>query len=140
MKQRIAIAAAAAVTLVMSMLLIAEPAHAAVGIRVTNGKLVEANGTPLKLRGINHAHTWYASQTNSFADIKAAGANSVRVVLSGGRWTANTAADVSNVISLCKANKLICVLENHDTTGFGEQSGSVSLDTAVNYWISVQSA
>ncbi|MBB5873068.1 mannan endo-1,4-beta-mannosidase [Allocatelliglobosispora scoriae] len=140
MKQRIAIAATAVVTLIMSMLLFAEPAHAAVGIRVTNGKLVEANGTPLKLRGINHAHTWYPSQTNSFADIKAAGANAVRVVLSGGRWTANTAADVSNVISLCKANKLICVLENHDTTGFGEQSGSVSLDTAVNYWISIQSA
>ena len=27
--------------------------------------------------------------------------------------------------SLCKPNKLICVLENHDTTGYGEQSGAV---------------
>jgi mannan endo-1,4-beta-mannosidase len=118
-----------------------QPASAAVGIRIANGRLVEANGTELVLRGINHAHTWYKTQTSSFANIKAAGANSVRVVLSGGRWQpADTAADVANVINLCKQNRLICVLENHDTTGFGEQGGAVSLDAAVNYWISVQSA
>src|SRR5688500_15141193 len=95
-----------------------QPASAAVGIRIANGRLVEANGTELVLRGINHAHTWYKTQTSSFANIKAAGANSVRVVLSGGRWQpADTAADVANVINLCKQNRLICVLENHDTTG-----------------------
>lgn len=44
-----------------------------------NEVLVEANGTPAKLRGINHPHAWYTNQTSSFADIKAAGANSVRV-------------------------------------------------------------
>jgi mannan endo-1,4-beta-mannosidase len=126
--------------LVASTFIAGQPAHAATGIRVVNGVLVEANGTPLKLRGINHPHAWYTHQTSSFANIKAAGANSVRVVLSGGRWPANDAADVANVINLCKFNRLICVLENHDTTGYGEQGGAVSLDAAVDYWISVQSA
>ena len=141
MKKRIAIAAATILGVIASMFVAVQPAQAAVGIRVSNGRLVEANGTPLILRGINHAHTWFPTQTSSFADIKAAGANAVRVVLSGGRWQpANGASDVANVINLCKTNRLICVLENHDTTGFGEQSGAVSLDAAVNYWISVQSA
>ncbi|GHJ49407.1 hypothetical protein Cs7R123_67490 [Catellatospora sp. TT07R-123] len=140
MKKTIALAAASALALVTAMLAFSQPAQAATGIRVSNGKLVEANGTALKLRGINHPHAWYATQTSSFANIKAAGANAVRVVLSGGRWTANTASDVANVISLCKTNKLICVLEDHDTTGYGEQSGAYTLDQAVNYWISVQSA
>jgi len=127
--------------LLASTFVAGQPAHAATGIRVVNGVLVEANGTPLKLRGINHPHTWYPSQTRAFADIKATGANAVRVVLSGGRWQpANGPADVANVIDLCKANRLICVLENHDTTGYGEQGGAVSLDAAVDYWISVQSA
>ena len=127
--------------LVVSMVVFVPPAHAAVGIRISNGRLVEANGTELVLRGINHPHTWFKTQTSSFANIKAAGANSVRVVLSGGRWQpADTATDVANVINLCKTNRLICVLENHDTTGFNEQGGAISLDAAVNYWISVQSA
>ena len=67
------------------------------------------------------------------------GANTVRVVLSGGRWTANTASDVANVIALCKQNKLICVLEDHDTTGYGEDGAAYTLDQAVNYWISLKS-
>ncbi|GAA0927647.1 cellulase family glycosylhydrolase [Virgisporangium aurantiacum] len=119
----------------------AGPAQAATGIRISGGRLVEANGTELVLRGINHAHVWYQSQTSSFANIKATGANSVRVVLgSGQRWGPTPASEVSSVISLCKQNKLICVLEAHDTTGYGEQSGAATLAQAVDYWISVQSA
>jgi mannan endo-1,4-beta-mannosidase len=141
MRRTLAVAAASLLAVAVSLVAYTPSAQAAVGIRVTNGRLVEANGTPLVLRGINHPHTWFTTQTSSFANIKAAGANAVRVVLSGGRWQpANSAADVANVINLCKTNRLICVLENHDTTGFGEQGGSVSLDAAVNYWLSVQSA
>ena len=130
MKARLIVASlsAIAMTLLVSLFVAIQPAQAAVGMRITNGRLVEANGTPFIMRGINHAHAWYPSQTSSFANIKALGANTVRVVLSGGRWTPiNGASDVANVISLCKANRLICVLENHDTTGFGEQS-AVTLD------------
>ncbi|MFD8531307.1 cellulase family glycosylhydrolase [Streptosporangium canum] len=115
-------------------------AHAATGLHVSGTKILEAGGTAFVMRGTSHAHTWYPSRTASFAGIKSLGANTVRVVLSGGRWTANGAADVANVVSLCKQNKLICVLENHDTTGYGEQSGAYTLDQAVDYWIGVKSA
>jgi mannan endo-1,4-beta-mannosidase len=112
-----------------------------VGLHIANGTLVERNGTPFVFRGVNHAHTWYASQTQSFADAASLGANSVRTVLSSGdRWTRNDVADVKNVVSLAKANKMISILEVHDTTGYGEQSGAVTLDKAVDYWVSVKDA
>jgi mannan endo-1,4-beta-mannosidase len=122
-----------------AVLALGNPAYAATGLHVSGTDIYEANGAKFVMRGVNHAHTWYTSQTSSFANIKAAGANTVRVVLSGGRWTANSASDVANVISLCKANKLICVLEDHDTTGYGEDSAAYTLDQAVNYWISLKS-
>src|SRR3954452_1101052 len=135
MKKSIAAATAVAAMLAAaSLVAVSSPAEAAVGLHVSNGRLYEANGSELVLRGINHAHTWYTSQTSSFANIKATGANTVRVVLSGGRWTANSASDVANIIALCKANKLICVLEDHDTTGYGEDGAAYTLDQAVNYW------
>ncbi len=116
-------------------------AHAAAGFTVSGGKLYDANGNEFIMRGVNHAHTWYPQQTSSFANVKALGANTVRVVLSSGdRWTRNSAADVTNVIQLCKTNRLICVLEVHDTTGYGEQSGAITLDRAVDYWLSIASA
>jgi mannan endo-1,4-beta-mannosidase len=141
MKPRVAVLATG-LCLVLSVMVAARPAYAAVGIRVTNGRLVEANGTPLILRGINHPFTWFASQNSSFATIKAAGANAIRVVLSSGRWqTPNGVADVTTAINLCKANRVICILENHDTTGFGEATdGAISLDAVVSFWLSVQSA
>jgi len=111
------------------------------GIHVDDGRLYEADGTELVLRGVNHAHTWYTQQTQSFADISALGANSVRTVLSSGdRWERNDTADVANVIELAKDADLISVLEVHDTTGYGDQEGAATLDQAVDYWISVQDA
>ncbi|BAL89262.1 putative glycosyl hydrolase [Actinoplanes missouriensis 431] len=125
-----------------AVLVAAQPAQAATGFSVSGTTIVDANGKPFVMRGVNHAHTWYPSQLNSsLSGIKALGANTVRVVLaSGQRWTKNEASDVTNVISQCKANRLICVLEVHDTTGYGEQSGAATLAQAVDYWISVKSA
>ncbi|GAA3571823.1 hypothetical protein GCM10022419_060860 [Nonomuraea rosea] len=140
MRKRLGFVAAALLSLLVPMLIAAAPAHAAVGLRVSGARIVEANGNAFVMRGVSHAHTWYASQTGSFAAIKALRANTVRVVLSGGRWPANGTADVANVVSLCRQNRLICVLENHDTTGYGEQSGAYTLDQAVTYWSSVRSA
>ncbi|MFV2084438.1 cellulase family glycosylhydrolase [Micromonospora sp. LOL_021] len=140
MKTRLSVAAATLLALVTSVVVLVQPAHAAVGLHVSDGRLVEANGTPFVLRGVNHAHTWYPSQTNSFANIKSLGANAVRVVLSNGhRWTRNDASDVANVISLCKANRLICVLEVHDTTGYGEEGAAATLASAADYWIGLAS-
>ncbi|MCY1139226.1 cellulase family glycosylhydrolase [Actinoplanes sp. Pm04-4] len=139
MKRKLTVLAAALLAAAASVLFFTGPAYAATGLHIVGRNIVEANGQTFVMRGVNHPHAWYASRTGSFADIKAAGANTVRVVLSGGRWTTNTAADVSNVITLCKQNKLICVLENHDTTGYGEDSAAYTLDQAANYWIGLKS-
>jgi len=126
-------------SLLASLLATAAPARAdAVGLRVSGTDIVESNGNRFVMRGVSHPHAWYTSQTRAFADIKALGANTVRVVLSGGRWPANGPSDVANVVALCKQNRLICVLENHDTTGYGEQDGARTLDDAVDYWLSLR--
>ncbi|MGN9809881.1 cellulase family glycosylhydrolase [Micromonospora sp. BQ11] len=138
MKTRLTAVAAVLLALLVGVLAFGQPARAATGFSVANGKLYDAGGTEFIMRGVNHAHTWYPQQTSSFANVKALGANTVRVVLSSGdRWTRNGNADVANVIALCKANRLICVLEVHDTTGYGEQSGAITLDRAVDYWLSI---
>jgi mannan endo-1,4-beta-mannosidase len=114
---------------------------AATGLHVEGSRIVEGNGTPFVMRGVNHAHVWYQTQTRAFADMKSFGTNTVRVVLGGGqRWGPTPAAEVSSVITLCKQNRMICVLEVHDTTGYGEQSGAASLDQAATYWIGVANA
>ncbi|OKK13478.1 cellulase family glycosylhydrolase [Streptomyces sp. CB02400] len=111
------------------------------GLRVDDGRVYESNGNEFVMRGVNHAYTWYPEQTTSIADIAAKGANTVRVVLgSGDRWTETTASQVSTIIDQCKANKVICVLEVHDTTGYGEDGAAASLDQAADYWIGVKSA
>ncbi|MEV6166295.1 cellulase family glycosylhydrolase [Streptomyces sp. NPDC052052] len=117
----------------------AATASAGTGLHISNGRLLEGNGNDFVMRGVNHAHTWYPGETQSLADIKATGANTVRVVLSDGyRWSRNSAEDVAAVIAQCKANRLICVLEVHDTTGYGEDSAAGTLDHAADYWISLK--
>ncbi|MFG2549617.1 cellulase family glycosylhydrolase [Streptomyces sp. NPDC048581] len=138
---RVAAVVAALLGLLLPLLSSATPAQAAAtGIHISDGRLVEGNGNDFVMRGVNHAHTWYPNQTQSLADIKALGANTVRVVLADGhRWTANSASDVANVIAQCKANRLICVLEVHDTTGYGEEAAAGTLDQAADYWIGLKS-
>ncbi|MFI2430531.1 cellulase family glycosylhydrolase [Streptomyces sp. NPDC018693] len=116
------------------------PGTLATGLHISDGRLLEANGNDFVMRGVNHAHTWYQSRLQqSLADIKATGANTVRVVLADGhRWAANDPADVANVIAQCKANRLICVLEVHDTTGYGEEAAAGTLDHAADYWIGLK--
>ncbi|WP_328723185.1 cellulase family glycosylhydrolase [Streptomyces sp. NBC_00247] len=112
---------------------------ATTGLHISDGRLLEGNGKDFVMRGVNHAHTWYPGETQSLADIKATGANSVRVVLSDGyRWTKNSPTEVAGIITQCKANRLICVLEVHDTTGYGEDSAAGTLDHAADYWISLK--
>ncbi len=122
---------------------VATPATAAAtGLHISGGKLVEANGSNFILRGVSAAHVWYPDKTaQSLIDIKALGANSVRIVLStGARWTQSTASDVTNVINLCKQNKLIAILEAHDTTGYGDDGAAITLSQAADYWVGIKSA
>ncbi|MET0134091.1 MAG: cellulase family glycosylhydrolase [Kibdelosporangium sp.] len=134
--------AAAAAPAVAAAAVAPDVAPAASGFSISGGKLLDANGNAFVLRGVNHPHAWYTNRTQqALPDIKALGANSVRVVLSSGdQWTRTEAAEVSTIISQCRANRLICVLEVHDTTGYGEQSAAVSLARAVDYWLSIKSA
>jgi mannan endo-1,4-beta-mannosidase len=118
------------------MLVAGNPAQAATGFYVSNGRLYDANGSDFVMRGANHPHAWYASQTpTSLADIKRLGANTVRVVLDFSR----SVSDIANVVSMCKQNKLICVLEFHNTTGYGDQQAA-TLSQAADQWIRVRSA
>ncbi|WP_228079226.1 glycoside hydrolase family 5 protein [Streptomyces profundus] len=116
-----------------------EPGASAVGLSIEDGRLVESNGNDFVMRGANHPHAWYTSQLGALGDIKSLGGNTVRVVLSSGhQWEQTSPQQVSQIVSECKANRLICVLEVHDTTGYGEEGAAVSLDQAADYWISVQ--
>ncbi len=136
---KLSVAVIAVVLLAMVVLLPQSAKSQANGFYISNGRLYDANGVEFVMRGVNHAHTWYTHQTGSIADIKDAGANAVRVVLSNGhRWNRNDASDVANIISLCKANRLICMLEVHDTTGYGEEGAAATLDSAADYYISLQ--
>lgn len=140
MRKRIRLSWLAAVTLLLALLVQPSvPTRAAVGFRISGRYLLDANGNNFIMRGVSHPHVWYPNETSSFANIKAAGANTVRVVLGGGRWGPSSASDVANVINLCKTNRLICLLENHDTTGYGEDGAARSLAQAVAYWQSIQS-
>ncbi|MGC9438328.1 cellulase family glycosylhydrolase [Streptomyces sp. WG5] len=115
------------------------PGTQATGLHISDGRLLEGNGNDFVMRGVNHAHTWYPGETQSLADVKALGANTVRVVLSDGhRWSENSPADVAAVVGQCKANRLICVLEVHDTTGYGEDAAAGTLDHAADYWIGLK--
>ncbi|WP_030313435.1 cellulase family glycosylhydrolase [Streptomyces flavochromogenes] len=111
------------------------------GIHVGNGRIYEANGNEFVMRGVNHAYAWYPGETDAIADIAAKGANTVRVVLSSGdRWTETTSSQLASIVDDCKTSKVICVLEVHDTTGYGEDGAAATLGQAADYWVGVKSA
>ncbi|GAA2140657.1 hypothetical protein GALLR39Z86_05640 [Glycomyces algeriensis] len=111
------------------------------GFHVVGNDLVDANGNVFVMRGSTHPHEWYQGETEAISDMSALGANTVRVVLgSGQQWGPSPAAAVADLIEECKANKVVCVLEVHDTTGYGDQyaPNAATLDQAVDYWESIK--
>ncbi|HLL68631.1 MAG TPA: cellulase family glycosylhydrolase [Micromonosporaceae bacterium] len=141
MKRLTALAATAIAVTVASVFLVAPPAHAATGFYVSDGRLYDANGSDFVMRGVNHPYAWSPGENRAFADIKNLGANTVRVVLSNGDdgSAINSVEDVAAAIALCRDNRLICVLELHNTTGYGDVP-AVSLDRAADFWIGARSA
>lgn len=141
MFRRFSTALTAVAAVVAATVGVAQPAQAATGFSISSGSLLDANGQKFVMRGISHPFNWFRSQNSSFANIKATGANTVRVVLNTGAngTVQSTAADVANVVSLCKTNKLVCVLEVHDTTGLGDQT-AITLSQAADYWIRVRNS
>jgi mannan endo-1,4-beta-mannosidase len=140
-----AVLAAFLVTLAV-MFVGASPARAAdvagtAGIRVHDGRLVEATGSDLVLRGVNYDFISYPNENGSFAAIKAAGANAVRVPLGiGHQWPLDSPRAIATVVGLCRHNRLICVLDAHDTTGFGQDKKAATMAEAVRFWIGVRDA
>ncbi|WP_051174435.1 cellulase family glycosylhydrolase [Marinimicrobium sp. LS-A18] len=109
------------------------------GFQVSGTQLLDGNGNPFIMRGVNHPHTWFTGRTEqALSDIASVNANTVRIVLSDGQqWTRNSAADVAQVIEWCKDNELIAVLEVHDATGSGEQDSAGTLENVVDYWLDI---
>ncbi len=126
----------------LSLLFALLPAAGFAGFSISNGQLVDGNGTPFVMRGVAYPYTWYSWRGEStvqqdLANIAATQANTVRYVLStGGQWARIPGSQVTQVIEWAKARNMIAVLEVHDSTGWSEGSGSVHIDNAVQYWTS----
>ena len=109
------------------------------GFSVSNGQLVDNNGTPFIMRGVNYPYTWFQSRNTQadLAAIAATGSNTVRIVLAtGGQWARNNGTQVAQLIQWCKDLKMIAVLEVHDSTGWSEQTTAVPISNATAYWTS----
>lgn len=103
------------------------------GIYADGTTLRKPDGTPLIMRGVNHAHSWYREYDETALNaIAATGANTVRLVFSDGeRWEKDSAETLRNLIEECRKRGLVCVAEVHDATG----SDSVDdLLKAARYW------
>ena len=136
-------AAAATVALLASMFVYSAPADAQqTGFHVEGRNLVDGNGNTFVMRGSTHPFTWFQTQNNAIRDMAALGANTVRVVLSSGHrgGSVTTQQQITGIIGQCKQYKVVCVLEVHDTTGYGEEPGAATLAQAVTYWNSVKGA
>jgi mannan endo-1,4-beta-mannosidase len=119
--------------------LVLAPAVSMAGFSIQNGQLMDNNGVPFVMRGVNYPYTWFQSQPTQqdFTAMSATGANTVRIVLStGGQWARVPGAQVSQLIQWAKDNRMIAVLEVHDSTGWREQTTAVPISNAVAYWTS----
>ncbi|HEU5128313.1 MAG TPA: cellulase family glycosylhydrolase [Glycomyces sp.] len=136
------LAAATALTVALAGIWTLLPASAQTegGFSVDGTQILDANGNPFVMRGSSHAQVWYQGEFESYGELSDLGANTVRVVLgSGQRWGPSPASTVADIIEECKAQQLICVLEAHDTTGYGEDGEAATLEQAVEYWKSIKS-
>lgn len=108
------------------------------GFSVSGTQLLDANGQPFYMRGINHPHAWFRGRTDAIGHIAATGSNVVRVVLADGQqWDRIPANEVREIIDLCKQHQVICMLEVHDATGYPESEGAGTLRQAAEYWVDI---
>ena len=115
------------------------PAIGHAGFFIQNGQLLDDNGTPFVMRGVNYPYTWFQSRNTQadLAAIAATGSNTVRIVLStGGQWARVNGTQVAQLIQWCKDLRMIAVLEVHDSTGWSEQASAVPISNATAYWLS----
>ncbi|KAJ3407905.1 hypothetical protein HDV05_005231 [Chytridiales sp. JEL 0842] len=106
------------------------------GFYIRDGKIYDDTNEPLIMRGLNIPFIWFRSHESMFAEAKARGANTARLVLD----SRARLPDVRRALKRTLENKMVAVLENHDTTGFGEKVGSKPLSEVVKWWISMRDA
>lgn len=109
------------------------------GFYVDGTRLLDANGNEFVMRGVNHAHAWYANNdAKALEGIAATGANSVRIVLSDGvEYNRDSVQMVSALVSKCKNLGMIAILEVHDGTGSNDPA---MIEASVEFWIEVKDA
>lgn len=109
------------------------------GFSVSGTKLLDANGNEFVMRGINHPHSWFASQDSAALEaIAATGANTVRIVCGDGQqYTRDSVQSLNALVERCKELKMVAILEVHDITGKDEIS---LLENTVDFWIDVKDA
>lgn len=109
------------------------------GFHVSGSQLLDANGNPFIMRGMNHAHTWFKDQSATALKAMASlGCNTARIVLSNGKqWSKDDLSSVKNLVQLCKDNNMIAILEVHDATGSTDVS---DLLAAANYFVEMKEA
>ncbi|SFR97281.1 X2-like carbohydrate binding domain-containing protein [Anaeromicropila populeti] len=97
------------------------------GFRVEGRYLYDNQGEKVILYGVNKMCTWTDKDGDpSFKEISKTGANCVRIT-----WSiSDTAKDLDTVITNCRAQHMIPIIEVHDATG--EWSKLTSL---VDYWV-----
>lgn len=107
------------------------------GFHVEGNRLLDANGNEFIMRGVNHAHAWFANHdVKALEGIAATGANTVRIVLSDGvEYNKDSAAMVAALVSKCKSLNMIAVLEVHDGTGSNDPA---MIEAATAFWIEVK--
>ncbi len=109
------------------------------GFSISNGQLVDNNGTPFIMRGMAYPYAWFTTRPTQqdIANMAATGANTVRFVLgTGAQFPRNSGAQVAQIIQWAKDNRMIAVLEVHDSTGWTESAPAAPITNAVAYWTS----
>ena len=109
------------------------------GFHVDGTRLLDANGNEFIMRGVNHAHAWFANyDVKALEGIAATGANSVRIVLSDGvEYNRDSASMVSALVTKCKSLNMIAILEVHDGTGSNDPA---MIEEATAFWIEIKEA
>lgn len=137
-KNKISVLLTMAMMIVFCLNVSCQPVSAAsTGFQVNGTKLYDANGNEFIMRGVNYPHAWYPSEyRTAIPAIAEKGFNCVRIVVADGeKWNKTTYQELSALIDVCRENRLVMILDVHDTTG----SDSVdSLNQAVNYWIEMK--
>lgn len=120
-------------------------------LRVKGSKLIDPCGKPLLIRGVNKMFIFEQDQakrigTNIFPEIAKTGANCVRIVwgirrvvgkdAEGNNITVNSSVqELDNVITNCKAQKMIPIIGLWDFTGdVDSRSGFDRLSEYVDFW------